>query len=52
MGFPLFIDEDGVSAMEYGLLAALIAVALVFVLTVLGLSLRDVFAIFEHWQSP
>ena len=36
-------DETGVTAMEYGLIAALIAVAIVTVLTTLGGSLKTTF---------
>ena len=39
----LFREEEGVTLIEYGLIAALIAVALVTVLTLLSGSLEDIF---------
>ncbi|BCF90779.1 MULTISPECIES: Flp family type IVb pilin [Paraburkholderia] len=36
-------EEDGVSAIEYGLLAGLIAVAVITTVTTLGTNLRTVF---------
>ena len=36
-------DEEGASAIEYGLLAALIAVAIIAGATVLGVSINDTF---------
>ncbi|MBN3757123.1 Flp family type IVb pilin [Paraburkholderia sp. Tr-20389] len=36
-------EEDGVSAIEYGLLAGLIAVAIITTVTTLGTNLRTVF---------
>jgi pilus assembly protein Flp/PilA len=36
-------DEDGVTAIEYGLIAALIAVVIIGALTAVGGSLTDVF---------
>jgi pilus assembly protein Flp/PilA len=36
-------DEDGVAAIEYGLLAGLIAVAIILTVTTLGTNLRAVF---------
>lgn len=36
-------DEDGATAIEYGLIAALIAVGLITALTSLGTSLQDIF---------
>jgi pilus assembly protein Flp/PilA len=38
-----FKDESGASAVEYGLLVALIAVAIIGAVTALGGSLRDTF---------
>lgn len=38
------LDESGVTAIEYGLLAALIAVAIVGALTATGTSLTDLYA--------
>jgi pilus assembly protein Flp/PilA len=38
-----FKDESGATAIEYGLIAALIAVALIAVLTALGGALNDIF---------
>ncbi|WP_296657818.1 Flp family type IVb pilin [Paraburkholderia sp.] len=37
-------EEDGVTAIEYGLLAALIAVAIIATVTTLGTNLQKVFA--------
>lgn len=39
----LFRNQRGATAIEYGLIAALIAVAIIVALTQLGLSLSDVF---------
>ena len=36
-------DEEGVTAIEYGLIAALIAVAIIAVLTTAGDALQDIF---------
>jgi pilus assembly protein Flp/PilA len=36
-------DESGATAIEYGLLAALVAVAILAVVTILGQQLRDTF---------
>ena len=36
-------NEDGASAVEYGLLVALIAVVIIIAVTALGLSLQDIF---------
>jgi pilus assembly protein Flp/PilA len=36
-------DEDGVTAIEYGLIAALVAVAIIVGATALGTSLNDIF---------
>ena len=41
-------DEGGATAIEYGLIAALIAVVLIGGLTVLGLSLQGVFSNVER----
>jgi pilus assembly protein Flp/PilA len=38
-----FHDESGATAIEYGLLAALIAVAIIVMVTNVGTSLQDVF---------
>ena len=38
-----FKDEEGATAIEYGLLAALIAVVMAVGATLLGTSLRDLF---------
>jgi pilus assembly protein Flp/PilA len=40
----LWRDEAGATAIEYGLIAALIAVAIIGVLSTLGGNLRDVFS--------
>ncbi|ALO40258.1 Flp family type IVb pilin [Alcaligenes faecalis] len=37
-------DEDGATAIEYGLIAGLIAVAIIGALTTLGVDLRAMFA--------
>ena len=39
----LFKDEDGATAIEYGLIAALIAVAAVATMTTVGTNLKAVF---------
>ena len=39
-----FKDEEGVTAIEYGLIAALIAVVIIVALVVLGTALRDKFS--------
>jgi len=39
-----FKDEDGVTAIEYGLIAALIAVVIIVALVLLGTALRDKFS--------
>ncbi len=39
----LFKNEDGVTAIEYGLIAALIAVAAVTVMTTVGTNLSNTF---------
>ena len=45
MNLITFIREDsGVTAIEYGLIAALIAVAIIVALTTLGTALSDNFA--------
>ncbi|MCU9953557.1 Flp family type IVb pilin [Burkholderia sp. MS455] len=36
-------DEDGVTAIEYGLIAALIAVGIIVAVTAVGTELKDVF---------
>lgn len=38
-----FKDESGATAIEYGLIAALVAVAIITALTLLGQSLSDMF---------
>jgi pilus assembly protein Flp/PilA len=40
----LWQDEDGATAIEYGLLAALIAVAIIITVTALGGELNETFA--------
>ena len=35
--------EEGATAVEYGIMVALIAVVIIFVVSALGLSLKDVF---------
>lgn len=39
----LFADEEGQTLIEYGLLAALIAIVAIAILTVLGRKTKDVF---------
>jgi len=39
----LIEDESGATAIEYGLIAALVAVAIIAALTALGTSLEDLF---------
>jgi pilus assembly protein Flp/PilA len=41
-------DEDGVTAIEYGLLAALIAVAIIAAVSATGDSLA---AVYDYWSS-
>jgi pilus assembly protein Flp/PilA len=48
MVFRLRNDEDGVTAIEYGLLAALIAVVCIGAFNATGTSLG---AIFDYWSS-
>ena len=36
-------DEEGVTAIEYGLIAALIAVAIILAVTATGTSLKNIF---------
>ncbi len=38
-------DEDGVTAIEYGLIAALIAVVIIVAVGLVGASLNDIFTI-------
>ena len=38
-------DESGVTAMEYGMIAALIAVAIIFIIDQLGGQLEDTFTL-------
>lgn len=38
-----FKDEEGVTAIEYGLIAALIAVVIITAVTLVGTNLEDVF---------
>ena len=39
-----FKEEDGVTAIEYGLIAALIAVAIIVTVTMVGKSISEVFS--------
>ena len=41
--FPMLDDESGATAIEYGLIAALISVACIVAFQMLGLNLADVF---------
>lgn len=45
-------DEDGVTAIEYGLLAALIGVAIVGSVTTLGEKINDVFTVIATALTP
>ncbi len=38
-----FVEEDGVTAIEYGLIAALIAVAIIIAITAVGTNLSGIF---------
>lgn len=38
-------DEDGVTAIEYGLIAGLIAVAIIGTVTILGTNISDLFTL-------
>lgn len=42
-GEPLWANEDGATAIEYGLIAALIALACIIAFTSLGLNLAGIF---------
>lgn len=42
-GGPLWANEDGATAIEYGLIAALIALACIIAFTSLGLNLAGIF---------
>jgi len=42
-GVPLWANEDGATAIEYGLIAALIALACIIAFTSLGLNLAGIF---------
>lgn len=46
-GKRLFNDDDGATAIEYGLLAALIAVAIITIVGTLGQTLRTTFTDIE-----
>lgn len=46
--FAELADESGVTAIEYGLLAALIAVAIIGAISVLGVSVMDMYS---AWTS-
>ena len=39
----LFVEEEGVTAIEYGLIAALVAVVIIAALLILGPTLANVF---------
>ncbi len=43
--FSLLKDESGATAIEYGLIAALVSVAAIATLQLLGESLRDIFEV-------
>jgi pilus assembly protein Flp/PilA len=40
---PIMHDEEGVTAIEYGLIAALIAIVIIGSVTIIGTTLTDVF---------
>jgi pilus assembly protein Flp/PilA len=44
LGTPRWRREDGVTAIEYALIAALIAVVIIGSLRIIGLSLVDIFS--------
>jgi pilus assembly protein Flp/PilA len=41
-------NEQAATAIEYGLLAALIAIVLILALILIGLRLRDIFIVFQN----
>ncbi len=43
--FSLLKDESGATAIEYGLIAALVSVAAIGILQILGESLREIFQV-------
>ena len=43
MWYRLWIEEDGQTLVEYGLLAALLAIVSIAILTVMGRKVRDSF---------
>ncbi len=45
-------DQSGATAIEYGLIAALVSVAAIGVLTALGTSLSDMFALVATTIAP
>ncbi|MBV8036196.1 Flp family type IVb pilin [Roseateles sp.] len=45
---PLLVDESAVTAIEYGLLAALIGLAILGAITVAGTSLV---ALYQYWSA-
>ena len=42
------IEEDGATAVEYGIMVALIAVVIIAVVAALGLNLKEVFSIVDQ----
>ena len=53
VGIERFLkDEEGATMVEYGLLAALIAVVCIAAITVLGTELRDVFQHIANKLAP
>jgi pilus assembly protein Flp/PilA len=51
-GKSLWQDESGATAIEYGLLAALISVAIILAVTTLGGTLNSVFTDVEAKMDP
>ncbi len=45
-------DEEGVTAIEYGLIAALIAVVIIAAVTTVGQNLRNVFSFIANALTP
>ena len=46
------LDEEGVTAIEYGLIAALIAVVIILAVTAAGTAVRDVFQLVADTINP
>jgi len=48
---PLVLDEGGATAVEYGLIAALVSIAGVAALTTMGSSLNSIFGYISNLMS-